>query len=161
MCTRTATSSAWAAMAIAVTALVLSVLSLQTAAPSQTTEPPVGPSAIGLSLIITGVGPAGEPAKHHVYYPQMIVVRRGDRVRLRVMNMTFASHAIEVQGYGVRTGVLPGGPKGQETLTLVAERAGVFAFRCYVPFEPRTGTCSPDHETMVGYLMVLEAAREP
>lgn len=155
MHTRGSTYSVRAAMALGVAALMLSVLSLHTAVPSQATEPPAGPSSVDLSLIITGMGPSGKPAIHHIYHPQMIVVRRGDTVRLRVMNTTFATHAIEVRGYGVRTGVLPGSPKGQEYLTFVADKAGVFPFQCYVRFDAGTGTCFPDHETAVGHLVVL------
>ncbi len=148
-----------AAVALGAAALLLSVLSLPSATRVEMPTASAGAATVDLSLIITGVGPAGEPARHHSYNPQMIVARRGDRVRLRVMNMTFASHAIEIKGYGARTGLLPGGPRGQETISLIADKTGVFPFRCYVPHDPATGTCSPDHETMIGYLIVLDTPR--
>lgn len=153
----TQTSLAMLATALGAGALALNALSLPPALPPPQPAPPA--ATIDLSLIITGEGPLGGPAKHHFYNPQMIVARRGDTIRLRVMNQSLFSHAIVIEGYGVRTGVLPGGPKGQEVISLVAERGGVFPYRCYIPFDPRTGSCSPDHETMVGYLIVLDPPR--
>jgi len=115
-------------------------------------------ATVDLSVIITGVGAVGAP-KHHFFNPSMIVARRGDTLRLRVMNLTFARHGFEIQGYGVRTKGLPGGPTGQETLTFVANRGGVFQYRCNIPHNPKTGDCSPDHESQVGYLVVLDQPR--
>ncbi len=151
--------AAFVAAVLGGAALLLSVLSISSSMRAEIPAASAAPATVDLSLIITGVGPAGEPARHHSYNPQMIVARRGDRVRLRVMNMTFASHAIEVKDYGVRTGLLPGGPTGQETISFVADKTGIFAFRCYVPHDPATGTCSPDHETMIGHLVVLDTPR--
>ena len=153
------TSSAFAAVALGAAALLFSVLSIPSAWQPVAPAEPAAPAAIDLSLIITGLDPVGGPATHHFYNPQMIVARRGDTVRVRVMNQSFFSHAIEFEGHGVRTGVLPGGPKGQETVSFVADKGGVFAYRCYIPFDPRTASCSPDHETMVGYLVVLDPPR--
>lgn len=151
------TYSALAAVALGAAALLLSALSVLPAGRPQATPAPAGPAVVDISLVITGTGAAGEPATHHYYNPSMIVVRRGDRLRIRFMNLTFASHGIEFEGYGVRTGVLPGGPKGQETISFVAGRTGVFRFHCYVPYDPAAGMCSPDHATQVGYLVVLDA----
>lgn len=153
------TYSAFAAVALGAAALLFSVLSIPSASAPQRPTEPAAPATVDLSLIITGLDPVGGPATHHFYNPQMIVARRGDMVRVRVMNQSFFSHAIEFEGYGVRTGILPGGPKGQETVSFVADKGGVFAYRCYIPFDPRAASCSPDHETMVGYLVVLDPPR--
>lgn len=155
----TSTYSAFAAIVLAVAALVLGALSLTSAGRLPLPAGPAGPSTVDISLVISGVGAAGEPAKHHYFNPSMIVVRRGDTLRVRVMNMTFASHGVLFERYGVQTAALPGGPRGQETLTFVADRAGVFRFRCNVPYDPEKGLCSPDHETQIGYLVVLDAPR--
>ena len=152
------TYSSLAAVALGAAALLLSVLSIPSALRSEVPAAPSAPVTLDLSLIITGLGPLGG-ATHHFYNPQMIVARRGNTVRVRVMNQSFASHAIQFEGYGLRTRVLPGGPKGQETISFVADKAGVFAFRCYIPHDPSAGACSPDHETMVGYLVVLDGNR--
>jgi plastocyanin len=156
----TSAYSAFAAIVLAVAALVLGGLSLRSVGrPQARLAGPAGPATVDISVVISGVGAAGEPAKHHYYNPSMIVVRRGDTLRVRFMNLTFASHGLEFEGYGVRTSVLPGGPKGQETITFLADKAGIFRFKCYVPYDPATGMCSPDHDTQIGYLVVLDAPR--
>lgn len=155
-----ATASACAAPAAAVLGagvLLLRILSMPPGGRLGSLPAPTQPAVVDVPLIITGQGPAGEPGAHHFYNPQMLIARRGDTVRLRVTNLSFASHALEITNYGVRTAVLPGGPRGQETVSFVADRAGVFPYRCYVPYDPATGTCSPDHPKMTGYLVVLEA----
>ena len=136
------------AVVLGATALIFNALSV---------PQPVAPAAVDLSLIITGLGAVGAPAEHHFYNPQMVVARKGDTVRLRVMNLSFASHAIQVDGYDARTRILFGGE--QETMSFVATRGGVFPYRCYIPHDPTTGACSPDHETMIGYLIVLDPLR--
>jgi plastocyanin len=152
------TSSALAAVVLGAFALVVSALSISSVPQPAQVPPEAAPTTVELSVIITGIGAVGE-SRHHFFNPSMIVVRRGDTVRLRVMNLTFATHGFEIQGYGIGTGRLPGGPKGQETLTFVANKAGVFKFHCNVPYNPTTGDCSPDHETQVGYLVVLDPSR--
>ena len=152
------TSSALAAVVLGALALVFSTLSISSVPQPAQVPPEAAPTTVELSVIITGVGAVGE-SKHHFFDPSMIVVRRGDTVRLRVMNLTFATHGFEIQGYGIGTGRLPGGPKGQETLTFVANKAGLFKFHCNIPYNPTTGDCSPDHETQVGYLVVLDPSR--
>ena len=136
------------AVVLGATALIFNALSV---------PQPVAPTTVDLSLIITGLGAAGEPATHHFYNPQMVVTRKGDTVRLRVMNLSFASHAIQVDGYGARTKILSGGDG--DTISFVAEKGGMFSYRCYIPHDPATGACSPDHETMIGYLVVLDPLR--
>jgi hypothetical protein len=152
-------SSAVAAMLISVAALLLASLAARSAPPPAPPVPVPEAATLDVDLIITGLGAAGEPATHHYYNPSMIVARKGDRLRVRFRNLTFASHGIEFDGYGVRTGVLPGGPRGLETVEFVADRPGVFRFKCYVPFDPAAGMCSPDHDTQIGYLVVLDEPR--
>jgi plastocyanin len=153
------TYSALAAIIIGAAALLLSVLSLPSMSQPQAPSGPTAPTTVEVSLVITGLGAAGQPALHHFYNPSMIVVRKGDTLRVRFMNLTFATHGLEFEGYGVRTRPLPGGPTGQETVSFVADKAGIFRFKCYVPYDPATGQCSPDHDTQVGYLVVLDQPR--
>ncbi len=153
------TSSALAALVLGVAALLLSALAVQTAPSAPVPSGPAAPTTVDVSLVITGLGAAGQPAKHHYYNPSMIVVRKGDTLRVRFMNLTFAVHGLEFEGYGVRTRPLPGGPTGQETVTFVADKSGTFRFKCYVPYDPVTGHCSPDHDTQIGYLVVLDTPR--
>ena len=144
---------------IAVVAVALSLLTLTLPAPAGPAEV-LSPATIDLSMLITGSGAIGGPAESHLFDPQMLVVRRGDTVRLQVMNRSFFRHGIEIIGYGVRTGELTGGPHGAETLTFVASKSGIFEYRCYLPHDPATATCAPDHERMVGHLVVVEGGSQ-
>lgn len=144
---------AGAALVLAAAAFVLSVLVLLAPAAS----PALPAATIDLAMLITGRGAIGGQAQHHLYDPQLLVVRRGDRVTLRVLNQSHFRHGIELVGVGVRTKELNGGESDE--LTFTSERAGIFEYRCYIPYSPATGDCSPDHETMVGHLVVIEPQR--
>lgn len=143
-----------AALVLGGAAIVLSVLVLL--APAGPAASPAVPAAsIDLSMLITGRGAIGGPAQSHIYDPQMLVVRRGDRVTLRVLNQSHFRHGIELVGLGVRTRELNGGDS--DDITFTAGRGGIFEYRCYIPYNPATADCSPDHETMVGHLVVIES----
>jgi len=139
----------WITVLVAVAAIGLSLAALRPAAPQ------VAQASIDLAMLITGQGGIGGPATSHLYDPQMMVVRRGDTVRLRVMNQSLFSHAIEVVGLNARTKVLAGGDADE--ITFVADRPGIFEYRCYLPYDPSAGQCSPDHDKMIGHLVVLDA----
>ncbi len=145
---------AGAALVIALIAISLSLLTLLVGAQP---APRPAPAAIDLSMLITGRGAIGGPAESHLYDPQLLVARRGDAVRLRVMNQSHFRHAIEIVDYGVRTGELNGGQS--EDLTFTADKPGTFVYRCYLPYDPATGTCAPDHEEMIGHLVVIEPGK--
>ncbi len=142
-------------LAIALVAVALSLLAL-TAPGAPVRSAAAGPATIDLSLLITGRGAIGGPAESHLYDPQLLVVRRGDRVRLHATNGSHFRHAIEIVGYGVKTGPLTGGPQAAETLTFTADKTGIYEYRCYLPYDPATATCSPDHDYMIGHLVVLD-----
>lgn len=144
---------------IALVAIALSLLTL--VAPASRARLSSAPEAvtIDLSLLITGRGAIGGPALSHLYDPQMLVVRRGDTVRLRAINGSHFRHGIEIVGYGVRTGGLTGGPRATELLTFTADKPGIFEYRCYLPYDPATATCAPDHDQMIGHLVVIEPGR--
>jgi len=140
---------------LAMLAIILSLLALRQ--PSVSTELPGNePVTIDLSMLITGRGAIGGPALSHLFDPQLLVVRKGDLVRLRVTNASFFRHGIEVAGYGVRTGPLTGGPEASEMLTFIANLPGIFEYRCHIPYDPATATCAPDHDQMIGHLVVLD-----
>lgn len=140
---------------VALVAVALSLLVVTIASPVRPASA-TPPATIDLSLLISGRGAIGGAAETHLFDPQMLVVRQGDTVRLRVMNRSFFRHGIEITGSGVRTGELTGGPSGSEVLTFTATRPGIFEYRCYLPYDPATATCAPDHERMVGHLVVIE-----
>ncbi len=144
------------ALVVALVAVALSLLTL--AAPGAPARPSAAEdrATIDLSLLITGRGAIGGPAESHLYDPQFLVVRKGDRVRLHVTNGSYFRHGIEIVGYGVKTRPLTGGPQAAETLTFIADKGGIFEYRCYLPYDPATATCSPDHDQMAGHLVVLD-----
>lgn len=138
-------------LVVAFVAVALSLLTLLTPRPPSITS---APAAIDLSMLITGRGAIGGPAVSHLYDPQLLVARRGDTVRLRVLNQSHFRHGIEVVGYGVRTGELNGG--SSTVISFTADKPGIFEYRCYLPYDPATATCSPDHDHMIGHLVVIE-----
>ena len=144
------------ALIVALVAVALSLLTFAAPAGPVPASPTPAPVTIDLSMLIAGRGAIGGPALSHLYDPQMLVVRRGDTVRLRVTNASHFRHGIEIVGYGVRTGELTAGPRGSETLTFTANKPGIFEYRCYLPYDPATATCSPDHDRMVGHLIVID-----
>ncbi len=141
----------WAAMIVALVAITVSARALVSTGgspPSPTRAP------IDLWMIITGQGAIGGPASHHLYDPQMMVVRRGDTVRMRVMNQSLWMHGIEIVGMGVRAKPLAGGEADE--LSFTPDRSGIFEYRCYIPYDPKAGACSPDHDKMIGHLVVID-----
>lgn len=140
----------WIATALSAVAIVFSLATLRPAGPSPAANIP-----IDIWMLITGQGGIGGPSTSHLYDPQMIVVRRGDTVRMRVMNQSLFSHAIQIVGMNVRTKALAGGDSDE--LTFTADRAGIFEYRCILPYDPSAGTCSPDHDRMIGHLVVVDA----
>ncbi|HXF82505.1 MAG TPA: cupredoxin domain-containing protein [bacterium] len=141
---------AWTATAVSVAAIAVGLLALRPA-----DRRPSAAVAIDLEMLITGQGGIGGPATSHLYDPQMLVARRGDTVRLRVLNQSLFSHAIEIVGLNARTKVLAGGEADEVTFT--ADRPGIFEYRCILPYDPAAGTCAPDHDQMIGHLVVLDA----
>lgn len=139
------------------TSLVAVALSLLTLTSAQAPVPSSGPAHIDLSMLITGRGPIGGPSESHLFDPQMLVARRGDQVTLRVQNQSNFRHGFEIVGYGVHAAEMNGGQS--DAITFTADRPGIFVYRCNVPYDPTTGSCSPDHETMLGHLVVIEGTK--
>lgn len=92
--------------------------------------------------------------EYHRWEPGVLVVRLGDEVTLTVKNPRKNVHSFELPAFGIDTGPLAA-RTGEATVTFVADKAGVFQFRCGVPHDHEAGLCDEDHETMVGYLIVL------
>ena len=136
-------------------AVALSVLTLLGSA--QPLVPSPAPAKIDLSMLITGRGAIGGLAESHLFDPQMLIARQGDEVTLRVMNQSHFRHGIEIVGYGVRTGELNGGASRE--LSFTADKPGIIEYRCYIPYDPATATCAPDHDQMIGHLVVLEGGK--
>lgn len=91
----------------------------------------------------------------HRWEPDVIVVRKGDTVILNVRNPRSHAHSLVLTAFEADTGVLaPRG--GAKTVQFVANKAGVFEYRCGLPPDEALGYCDPDHRRQVGYLIVLD-----
>jgi heme/copper-type cytochrome/quinol oxidase subunit 2 len=94
-------------------------------------------------------------AEFHRWEPGVMVVNKGDTVDLTVTNPRGNAHSFILPDFGVATPVLEA--RGGTTKdSFVADKAGVFQYACGLPYDPEAGYCDPDHQLMVGYLIVLE-----
>jgi heme/copper-type cytochrome/quinol oxidase subunit 2 len=140
------------ALVIAVISLVVSVLVYAGRSKPQVSVTSRPPATLKLSMVVatfTGQGMAA-----HRWYPTMLAVRQGDTVDLAVANPDTVNHQLEVTGYNLKSKVLT--PSSSDSLRFVADQTGVFAFRCALPYDPTKHNCTPDHEQMLGYLIVTE-----
>lgn len=119
---------------------------------AQTAAIPRSPAMMKLSMVVATF--TGQGVTAHRWYPTMLVVREGDTVDLAIANPDRFNHQFELTGYGLRTRKLT--PGSSERLRFIADRPGVFAFHCVLPHDPAKYNCTPDHEQMLGYLIVTE-----
>lgn len=82
-------------------------------------------------------------ASSFAYTPERIRVEPGDRVTIELM-ATDVIHGIYIDGYGLQASADPG---QIARLTFIADRPGLFRFRCAVP-------CGAMHPFMIGKLQV-------
>ncbi|GBC68605.1 hypothetical protein HRbin01_00288 [archaeon HR01] len=98
----------------------------------------------------------------HRFEPAVIVVKKGDTVQLTVVNSDEHAHSLVLDAFNVDTGRIPGEKEAPDpgartrTVSFVADRAGVFKFECGIPFDHDKNDCAPDHEYIVGYVIVIE-----
>lgn len=91
----------------------------------------------------------------HRWEPPVLVVFRGTRVVLEVKNPRKHYHSFVIPDLGVQTGLLE--PRtGSKSVEFVADKAGVFEFRCGLEYDAAKGYCELDHKRQVGYLIVLD-----
>ena len=91
----------------------------------------------------------------HRWEPNMIIVNQGDTVVLEITNPRKHAHTFSVPAFDVNSQILE--PRdGMDTVTFVADTAGVFTFYCGLPYNPDKLHCDPDHSMMTGTLVVLE-----
>ena len=97
----------------------------------------------------------------HRWEPPVIVVKKGDTVQLTVQNPDEHAHSLVIEAFNIDTGRIPGSHEAPDpaartrTVTFVADKAGVFKFECGIPYDEKKGDCAPDHEYIVGYLIVI------
>lgn len=96
------------------------------------------------------LGPEG-----HRFEPPVLVVHKGDHVVITVKNLRKNIHSLVLPAFGVDTGPLD--PRtGTAKVEFDANNAGVFKFFCGIAFDEASGACDPDHDFIVGWLVVLE-----
>ncbi|HYF90613.1 MAG TPA: cupredoxin domain-containing protein [Symbiobacteriaceae bacterium] len=86
--------------------------------------------------------------EHHRWMPDTIVVRKGDKLRLNVVNGDPVNiHGLTVAALGLNTNDIKPGESKEVTIT--ANEVGVFSFKC------SKTECAPDHNEMAGQIVVL------
>jgi hypothetical protein len=91
----------------------------------------------------------------HRWEPNTIIVNQGDTVVLEITNPRKHAHTLSIPAFNVNSEMLE--PReGADTVTFVADTAGVFTFYCGLPYNPDKLYCDPDHNMMTGTLIVLE-----
>lgn len=90
----------------------------------------------------------------HRWEPSVLVVHKGDIVKLTVKNPRSTRHSFSLADYGVITPDLE--PRtGEARVQFVADKAGSFTYICNT--EPKEGGyCALDHKRQTGTLLVLE-----
>lgn len=140
------------ALVIAIIALVISVLAYAGRPKAQVQATVRPPATLKLSMVVATFTGPGMVA--HRWYPTMLVAREGDTIDLAAGNPDTFKHQLQITGYALTTRVLT--PGSSDDLRFVADQTGVFAYRCVLPYDPAKRNCTPDHESMRGYLIVTE-----
>ncbi len=78
--------------------------------------------------------------------PQVVRVKAGDKVRLKVFNEDSYDHGFAVETFGINKRLFP---RRETVVEFVASRVGEFPFYCSVP-------CGAGHYTQIGKLIVEE-----
>mgnify|MGYP005851649441 CR=1 FL=1 len=95
-----------------------------------------------------------EVGEFHKWEPNVLVFHLGDKIELTVKNPLHHAHSFTLAEYGVDSGRLTHHQEYKTTITL--NKAGVFTWRCGIPFNEAQGDCDPDHPTLTGTLIVIE-----
>jgi len=143
---------AYVALILAVGALALGLVAYGRQGPAPVSAPARIPATLKLPMVVATF--SGQGVAAHRWFPTMLVVRRGDTVDLAIGNPDKFNHRFELTGYNRSTPKLR--PADTASLRFVADQTGVFQYRCSLPHNPATGDCTPDHDLMLGYLIVTD-----
>ena len=97
---------------------------------------------------IVATGPVKEfemKAMQFFFVPAVVTVNKGDFVRLTIVSND-VTHGMSIPAFGVNARLSPG---KTETVEFVADKVGMFPFRCSV-------FCGSGHSGMLGAVEVLE-----
>jgi len=99
-------------------------------------------------------------SEFHRWEPAVLVAFKGDTINLTVENPRGSTHSLILDEFLVDTELLEirGGTK---TVQFTVNKAGIFQYACGLEWEDEdtgelTDECDPDHQRMVGYLIVLD-----
>jgi heme/copper-type cytochrome/quinol oxidase subunit 2 len=142
------------ALAVSLVALVVSIVIYTVRRPAGSEAPAARPQPARVSLSMVVATFSGQGVFAHRWYPTMLVVREGDTVELAIANPDNFAHQFELPAFNVKTKIL--NPGESERVSFVADRVGVFEYRCSLPYDPAKRHCTPDHDEMRGYLIVTK-----
>jgi len=143
---------AYVALFFALVALILGLVAYGRQGPAPSATPAHAPATIKLPMVVATF--SGQGVAAHRWYPTMFVVRRGDTVEMDIGNPDKFNHQFELTGYNKSTPKLR--PGDSASVRFVADQTGVFQYRCSLPHNPATGDCTPDHDLMLGYVIVTQ-----
>lgn len=151
---RRGSALSYVALALSLIALVFSIVVYTARRPAggEVTGARPQPAKISLSMVVATF--SGQGVFAHRWYPTMLVVREGDTVELAIANPDDFAHQFELPAYNIKTRIL--NPGESDRVTFVADRVGVFEYRCSLPYNPAQKHCTPDHDEMRGYLIVTK-----
>jgi len=115
---------------------------------------------MGEGQVITETGEGGAAkdeltGEFHRWEPDVLVVFKGDTVKLSVENPRATAHMFTLPDFGVTTPILVK-RGGKAEVTFVANKAGVFPYQCGLAYDQAQGFCALDHQRQVGYVIVLD-----
>jgi cytochrome c oxidase subunit 2 len=96
------------------------------------------------TIYITAIADMGGDG-YDKFYPQTVVVLKGDTVKIVLNNTDEMDHGFAIDAYGISQIAKAG---QAIAIDFVADKTGVFTFYCTVP-------CGPGHSEMTGQLIVL------
>ena len=173
------------ALALAIVALLLGIASLgvavtKSAGPAPTTRHFT--ITVGERFIVTGVNsssglsapidtpPADEEGvtgEYVTFEPDVLVCNVGDTVVLTIKNPRGGDHSFSIEAAPgdfsgtTSSGVIQGransaNPLGTEaSISFTCGKAGVYVFRCMIAYDDANNKCHPDHESIMGHLIVM------
>lgn len=151
---RRGSALSYVALALSLIALIFSIVVYTARRPAggEATGARPQPAKISLAMVVATF--SGQGVFAHRWYPTMLVVREGDTVELAIANPDNFAHQFELPAYNIKTRIL--NPGESDRVTFVADRVGVFEYRCSLPYDPAKKHCTPDHDEMRGYLIVTK-----
>jgi heme/copper-type cytochrome/quinol oxidase subunit 2 len=150
---RSGTVANYVGLVVSIVALAVSLVTYtgrRQSGASAGSVPRSTPATVALSMVVATF--QGQGVFAHRWYPTMLVVREGDTVDLVIANPDEFAHQFELPAFNIKTKILNQGDS--DRVRFVADKVGVFEYRCALPYDPAQKHCTPDHAEMRGYLIV-------